>query len=169
MFRGEQLNPTEKRAVLHVALRMKETESLVVPGLEKEGDAVKNVHDVLKRIQAFSEEVRKGNVKGYSGKVLKNTLIIGIGGSYLGPEFVFEAMREDPQAKKDAEGRKLKFLANVDPIDFHRAMDGMDIEETLVVINSKTFTTAETMLNAQTVKNHIIEHYKAKHPEVTNQ
>jgi len=107
-------------------------------------------------------------VKGYSGKDLKNTLVIGIGGSYLGPEFVFEAMRQDSGCRAAAEGRTLKFLANVDPIDFHRAMEGLDIEETLVVINSKTFTTAETMLNAATVKNHIIEHYKAKYPDVAN-
>jgi glucose-6-phosphate isomerase len=77
-------------------------------------------------------------------------------------------MREDSTAKKDAESRRLKFLANVDPIDFYRAMDDLDIEETLVVINSKTFTTAETMLNAATVKNYIIEHYKKTHPDVSN-
>ena len=123
---------------------------------------------MLKRIHAFSDDVRQGMVKGYSGKSLRNTVVIGIGGSYLGPEFVFEAMREDAACKKAAAGRTLKFLANVDPIDFHRAMEGLDIEETLVVINSKTFTTAETMLNAATVKNHIIEHYRAKHPEVQN-
>lgn len=92
-------------------------------------------------------------------------MIIGIGGSYLGPEFVFEALRQDETSKKAAEGRRLKFLANVDPIDFNRAMEGFDIEETLVVINSKTFTTAETMLNAKTVRQHIINHYKSKYPE----
>ena len=104
-------------------------------------------------------------MKGFSGRDLKNTLIIGIGGSYLGPEFVFEALRTDESSSKAATGRKLKFLANVDPIDFHRAMDGLDIEETLVVINSKTFTTAETMLNARTVRNYIIEHYSKTNPE----
>jgi len=83
-------------------------------------------------------------------------LVIGIGGSYLGPEFVFEALKTDAESKKVADGRKLKFLANVDPIDFSRAIEDIDIEETLVVINSKTFTTAETMLNAKTVRNYII-------------
>jgi len=113
----------------------------------------------------FSEKVRTGEVRGFSGKLLKNTLVIGIGGSYLGPEFVFEALKTDDASRKAAEGRKLRFLANVDPIDFARAMEGFDIEETLVVINSKTFTTAETMLNARTVRSFIIDHYSKLHPK----
>lgn len=117
MFSGQKINNTEKRSVLHVALRMMEGESLVVPE-SSEGDAVKNVHSILHRMRAFSEEVRTGAVKGYSGKQLHNTLVIGIGGSYLGPEFVFEALRTDAESMKGAAGRKLKFLANVDPIDF---------------------------------------------------
>jgi len=164
MFRGDKINNTEKRSVLHVALRMREDESLVVPESD-EGDAVKNVHAVLKRIHEFSEKVRVGALKGYSGHVLKNTLVIGIGGSYLGPEFVFEALKTDKQSSKGAQGRRLKFLANVDPIDFARAFsEDFNIEDTLVVINSKTFTTAETMLNAKTVRNHIIQHYSAIYP-----
>ena len=157
MFNGVKINNTEKRSVLHVALRMNETESLVVD--ETEGDVVKNVHGVLKRINEFSKKIRLGEQRGYSGKQLKNTLAIGIGGSYLGPEFVFEALKTDQTSRKGAEGRNLKFLANVDPIDFARAMEGFDIEETLVVIVSKTFTTAETMLNARTVRSFIIDHY----------
>jgi len=136
----------------------------VVPE-SSEGDAVKNVHAILHRMREFSEEIRSGAVKGYSGKSLHTTLVIGIGGSYLGPEFVFEALKTDAESKKGAEGRKLKFLANVDPIDFSRAVEDIDIEETLVVINSKTFTTAETMLNAKTVRNFIIEHYTKKYPD----
>lgn len=143
---------------------MLESESLVVPE-STEGDAVKNVHQVLHRMREFAEQVRTGVVKGYSGKPLHNTLVIGIGGSYLGPEFVFEALRTDSESKKGSEGRKLKFLANVDPIDFHRAMTDLDIEETLVVINSKTFTTAETMLNARTVRNYIVDHYSKNYPD----
>lgn len=112
----------------------------------------------------FSVKVRAGEERGFSGKLLTNTLVIGIGGSYLGPEFVFEALKTDDASSKAAEGRKLRFLANVDPIDFARAMDGFDIEETLVVINSKTFTTAETMLNARTVRNYIIDHYSKLYP-----
>ena len=162
LFQGKKINVTEKRSVLHVALRMSAEQTLVT----EEGDVVKNVHEVLNRIKAFSEQVRSNQVKGYSGKDLKNTLVIGIGGSYLGPEFVFEALRQDHESKAAAQGRNLRFLANVDPIDFHRALQDWDIEETLVVINSKTFTTAETILNAQTVKNYIIEHYKKTHPDV---
>jgi glucose-6-phosphate isomerase len=143
---------------------MREDESLIVPDSE-EGDAVKNVHEVLKRIKEFSDNIRNHTIKGYTGKNLVNTLVIGIGGSYLGPEFVFEALKQDDASKKAAAGRRLKFLANVDPVDFHRAMEDLDIEETLVVINSKTFTTAETMLNAKTVRNYIIEHYKKTHPQ----
>jgi len=93
MFNGVKINNTEKRSVLHVALRMNETESLVVD--ETEGDVVKNVHGVLKRINEFSKKIRLGEQRGYSGKLLKNTLAIGIGGSYLGPEFVFEALKTD--------------------------------------------------------------------------
>lgn len=160
MFNGEIINKTEKRAVLHVALRMKKDEVV-----KNDPEAVKNVHEVLERIKDFSNQVRSKEVKGYSGKALSTIIVIGIGGSYLGPEFVFEAMKFDNESKKASTGMKLKFLANVDPIDFHRAISDIDIEETLVVINSKTFTTAETMLNARTLKNYIIEHYKGKYPE----
>jgi glucose-6-phosphate isomerase len=144
---------------------MNEDESLIVPD-STEGDAVKNVHAVLKRINAFSDEVRSGAFKGYSGKTLTNTLVIGIGGSYLGPEFVFEALKTDKKSSQSAQGRRLKFLANVDPIDFARAFsDDFDVESTLVVINSKTFTTAETILNAKTVRNYLITYYANKYPE----
>ena len=167
MFAGKRINNSENRSVLHVALRMRPDESLVVEG-STEGDVVENVHEVLNRMHQFSEKVRSGQVAGYSGKPLVNTLVIGIGGSYLGPEFVFEALRQDETSKKAAEGRRLRFVANVDPIDFARAFDGFDLEETLVVINSKTFTTAETILNAQTVKDHIINYYKAKNPDLVD-
>ena len=82
----------------------------------------------------------------------------------MGPEFVYEALRFDDTCRKASEGMRLKFLANVDPIDFQRSISDVDIEETLVVIVSKTFTTAETMLNARTMKNFIIDHYKTKYP-----
>lgn len=169
MFSGKKINNTEGRSVLHVALRMNEDESLIVPD-STEGDAVKNVHAVLKRIHGFSEKIRSEELKGFSGKALKNTLVIGIGGSYLGPEFVFEALKTDKSSSKAASGRRLKFLANVDPIDFARAFsDDFDVEETLVVVNSKTFTTAETILNAKTVRNYLINHYTKKYPEEKDQ
>jgi len=98
----------------------------------------------------------------YSGQKLKNVCAIGIGGSFLGPEFVYEALRYDPACKAASSGYNLKFLANVDPTDFFRAVEGLDVEETLFIIVSKTFTTAETMLNARTCKNHIKEAYKSK-------
>jgi glucose-6-phosphate isomerase len=85
---------------------------------------------------------------------------IGIGGSALGPEFIFEALQKDKECMESSNGRNLKFLANVDPIDFHRATDGLDVEETLFVIVSKTFTTAETMLNARSCRDLILKHYK---------
>ena len=96
--------------------------------------------------------MRSGQWIGATGKPLTTILSIGIGGSFLGPEFVFEALRTDPVASVEARGRTLRFLANVDPVDVARALTGLDAETTLVVIVSKTFTTAETMLNARTVK-----------------
>lgn len=97
---------------------------------------------------------------------MKNIVAIGIGGSFLGPEFVFEALRHDPVCKAASVGKgmQLKFLANVDPIDFFRATDGLNVEETLFVIISKTMTTAETMLNARTCRKHILDYYATAQP-----
>jgi glucose-6-phosphate isomerase len=106
------------------------------------------VHGVLDGIRRFSDQVRSGKLKGATGKKLTDVVTIGIGGSYLGPEFVAEALRTDPACAKAAVGRRLRFLANVDPIDVARALDGLDPATTLAVVVSKTFTTAETMLNA---------------------
>lgn len=86
--------------------------------------------------------------------------MIGIGGSYLSIEFVYEALRSHPDVKKAADGRKIRFLANVDPIDLDRALENLDLERTLFVINSKTFTTAETMLNARSCRNILLQHYR---------
>lgn len=121
---------------------------------------------MLNRIAGFSAKVRTGSFAGFTGKRLKNIVAIGIGGSFLGPEFVFEALRHDPVCKAASaeKGMQLKFLANVDPIDFFRATDGLDVEETLFVIVSKTFTTAETMLNARTCRKHILDYYTKAHP-----
>jgi glucose-6-phosphate isomerase len=152
MFAGERINTTEDRAVLHVALRAPKGESIVVDGVH----VVDEVHAVLDQIKAFSEEVRSGRWRGATGKPLTDVVSIGIGGSYLGPEFVAEALRTDPDCARDAEGRRLRFLANVDPIDVARALEGLDPETTLVVVVSKTFTTAETMLNARTVRDWLV-------------
>ena len=156
MFAGEKINPTEGRSVLHTALRREASETLVVDGK----NVVEDVHAVLNQIQAFSVKMRSEPL--YSGKKLKNIVAIGIGGSFLGPEFVFEALKFEPTCKAASASYNLKFLANVDPTDFFRATEGLDVEETLFIIVSKTFTTAETMLNARTCKNHIFEAYKAK-------
>lgn len=99
-------------------------------------------------------------MQGYTAKKLKNIVAIGIGGSFLGPEFVFEALRFDKTCHEASSGMTLKFLANVDPIDFYRATEGLNVEETLFIIVSKTFTTAETMLNARTCRKHILDYYK---------
>ena len=98
---------------------------------------------------------------GATGKPLTNVVAIGIGGSYLGPEFVFEALKTESVAAKEATGRSLRFLANVDPVDVSRALSGLDAESTLVIVISKTFTTAETMLNARTLKKWLVENVPA--------
>jgi glucose-6-phosphate isomerase len=134
MFRGDTVNVTENRAARHVALRA--------------SPAIPEVAGVKAQIREFSEKVRSGEYVGATGKKFKTVLCIGIGGSYLGPEFVYEALRTQyPQDE-----RQLRFLANVDPIDVARSLVNVNLETTLVVIISKTFTTAETMLNAKSVK-----------------
>ncbi|KAF1793119.1 Phosphoglucose isomerase, C-terminal [Phytophthora cactorum] len=150
---GEHVNATEDRAVMHMALRAPKTEKILVDG----HDVVPDVHEVLDAIRAFSTNVRDGKFVGATGKKLKNVISIGIGGSYLGPEFVFEALRHESVAKAAAEGRNLRFLANVDPVDVARATSGLNPEETLVVVVSKTFTTAETMLNARTLRKWLVD------------
>merc|ERR1719326_69184 len=120
-------------------------------------DVVPEVWSVLDAIKSFSDKVRSGEWKGHTGKPLTDVVCIGIGGSYLGVDFVFEALKTDPKAAEKANGRGLRFLANVDPIDVKRALTGLSAETTLVVVVSKTFTTAETMLNARTVKSWLIK------------
>lgn len=153
MFAGEKLNTTENRAVLHVALRAPSSTSILVDG----ENVVPAVHEVLSSIRDFSNRVRSGEWLGATGKKLVDVIAIGIGGSYLGPEFVYEALRSDPDASATAEGRRLRFLANVDPVDSVRARQDLDPETTLVVVISKTFTTSETMLNARTLRAWIVD------------
>jgi glucose-6-phosphate isomerase len=153
MFAGQRINTTEDRAVLHVALRLPAGSSLVVDGV----DVVPEVQGVLERIGRFAEAVRSGEYRGATGERLTDVVAIGIGGSYLGPECVAEAWRTEPGCAAAAEGRRLRFLANVDPIDVARALEGLEPARTLVVVISKTFTTAETMLNARTVRSWLIE------------
>jgi glucose-6-phosphate isomerase len=157
MAEGKVVNKTEKRAVLHMALRAAKGDQIMCGG----EDVVKEVHVVLDRVWAFSDAVRSGAHLGATGSKIDLVISIGIGGSYLGPEFVFEALRTDAAAARAAEGRQLRFLANVDPVDVARALHGVALERTLVVIVSKTFTTAETMLNARTLKRALLECAKA--------
>ncbi len=148
MASGKKINTTENRAVLHIALRADKRQRIMLDG----ENVVADVHNVLNKIKTFSDQVRSGKWKGATGKKLTDVVAIGIGGSYLGPEFVYEALRTDPTATKAAKGRRLRFLANVDPIDVQRALGELNPATTLVVVISKTFTTAETMLNAKTVR-----------------
>lgn len=148
MFNGERINETEDRSVLHVATRAPRDHTVLVEGR----NVVPDVHNVLDKIRDFSEKVRNGEWLGATGKPLKDVVAIGIGGSYLGPLFVHTALKNEGFASQRAAGRRLRFLANVDPVDVARALNGLEPESTLVVVVSKTFTTAETMLNARTVR-----------------
>ncbi|CAN1163666.1 Glucose-6-phosphate isomerase, cytosolic [Linum perenne] len=148
MFNGDHINSTENRSVLHVALRA--PRDAVIKGDGK--NVVPDVWNVLDQIKDFSEKVRNGSWVGATGKPLTDVISVGIGGSFLGPLFVHTALQTDPEASKQAKGRQLRFLANVDPIDVARNITGLNPETTLVVVVSKTFTTAETMLNARTLR-----------------
>ena len=143
MFRGERINVSENRSVLHVALRMPREASLVLDGV----DVVAQVHDVLDRMGVFAERVRSGEWKGHTGKPIRNIVNIGIGGSDLGPVMAYDALRSYSQ-------RELTFLfvSNVDATDFVEATRDLRAEETLFVISSKTFTTLETLTNATSAR-----------------
>ncbi len=143
MFRGDRINVSENRSVLHVALRMPRDRSLVVDGV----DVVKEVHGVLDRMAAFCEKVRSGEWKGQTGKPIRNVINIGIGGSDLGPVMAYEALRH--YSKRDM---SFRFVSNVDGTDFVECTRDLDPDETLFIISSKTFTTLETMTNAHTAR-----------------
>jgi len=162
MRSGEHINNTENRAVGHPALRAPKGSNIIIDGK----NVVDDVQAVLDKINLFSDDVRNGKWKGVTGEKLKTVVAIGIGGSFLGPEFVFEALKTDKKAAEAAKGRVLRFLANVDPVDVSRALEGLNPAETLVIIVSKTFTTAETMLNARTVKDWLETYRAEKLPSV---
>ena len=157
MRSGAKINSTEGRSVLHHALRMPKGYDYARHNPTDGASVLSDVHSVRDAIEAFVAKVRSGEHVGSTGKPLKNYVCIGIGGSQLGPEFVAEALRADSTAAAASEGRTLRFLANVDPVDFELCTRDLDPEETLVVVISKTFTTAETMLNARTAKRWIID------------
>lgn len=163
MFNGDITNTCERRSVLHTALRLPKTESLIVNGV----DVVKSVHEVLEKIKTYSTKIRNGDIKGFSGKRLTKIIAIGIGGSYLGTDFVYNALKSHKTYNALSEGFELKFIANVCPVDFHNAVKNVNVEETLVIVVSKTFTTAETMLNSRNMKQWVIEEYKKINPQLT--
>ena len=149
MVSGEKINFTEERAVLHTALRTSRDHP---PVIVDDVDVIQEVHQVLDQIKAFTDGVRSGEILGYTRKRIRNIVSVGIGGSYLGPEFLHEVLKTEPEGINSALGYSLRFLSNVDPVDVERTCADLDPEETLIVIVSKTFTTAETMLNARTMR-----------------
>ncbi|SOS81187.1 glucose-6-phosphate isomerase [Plasmodium sp. gorilla clade G1] len=168
-FMGEKVNMTENRSVLHTALRIPiekiNTHKIIIDNK----NVLEDVHGVLKKIEKYSDDIRNGVIKTCKNTKFKNVICIGIGGSYLGTEFVYEAMKyyyynmELNKNEKDQVNNfnnnydqdnvfNVRFLANVDPNDVNRAIQNLDQYDTLVIIISKTFTTAETMLNARSIK-----------------
>ncbi len=148
MFSGQKINITEKRAVLHVALRAPKGQTILVDG----EDVVPKVHEVLDRMSAFSDRVRSGEWKGQTGKRIKNVINIGIGGSDLGPVMAYEALKHYSDRTMT-----FRFVSNVDSTDFAEAVQDLDAAETLFIVSSKTFTTLETMTNAHTARAWLLE------------
>jgi glucose-6-phosphate isomerase len=143
MFRGDRINVSEDRSVLHVALRMPRGTTLVVDGV----DVVAEVHTVLDRMADFADRVRSGAWMGHAGKPIRNIVNIGIGGSDLGPVMAYEALRH--YTRRDL---TFRFVSNVDSTDFAEATRDLAADETLFIVSSKTFTTLETMTNARTAR-----------------
>src|SRR5580693_7539893 len=147
MFRGEHINVSENRAVLHVALRTPATASLVVDG----EDVIPDVHEVLGRMGELATKVRSGEFKGFTGKSIKNFINIGIGGSDLGPVMAYEALRH-----YSARNLTFRFVSNVDATDFVEATRDLNADETLFIISSKTFGTLETLANARSARDWVV-------------
>lgn len=143
MFRGDKINITEKRAVLHVALRAPKTAAIEVDG----HNVVPDVHEVFDKMSAFAKKVRDGQWKGHTGKPIKNVVNIGIGGSDLGPVMAYEALKH--VSRRDM---TFRFVSNVDGTDFAEAVRDLAGDETLFIVSSKTFTTLETMTNANSAR-----------------
>ncbi len=143
MFSGARINVSERRSVLHVALRMPKGSSLIVEGV----DVVSQVHQVLDRMASFTEQVRSGAWLGFTGRAITTVVNIGIGGSDLGPVMAYEALR----AYSDR-GLDFRFVSNIDPTDFYEATRDLDPAQTLFIVSSKTFTTLETMSNAHAAR-----------------
>ena len=147
MFRGDKINVSENRSVLHVALRMPKGTSLVVDGV----DVVAEVHEVLDRMAAFANRIRSGDWKGHTGKPIRNVINVGIGGSDLGPVMAYEALRHYSDRNLT-----FRFVSNVDSTDFAEATHDLAAEETLFIISSKTFGTLETLTNATSARDWVV-------------
>ncbi|MFG3286834.1 glucose-6-phosphate isomerase [Streptomyces sp. NPDC048111] len=152
MFRGEKINTTEDRAVLHTALRAPRDAVIEVDG----ENVVPGVHEVLDKMAAFSDKVRSGEWTGHTGKRIKNVVNIGIGGSDLGPAMAYEALRSFTDRELT-----VRFVSNVDGADLHEAVRDLDAAETLFIIASKTFTTIETITNATSARDWLLTELKA--------
>ncbi|MGE5839255.1 MAG: glucose-6-phosphate isomerase [Deltaproteobacteria bacterium] len=148
MFSGEKINVTEKRAVLHVALRAPKGTSIIVDG----ENVVPQVHAVLDKMGDFTRRVRSGEWKGHTGKRIKNVVNIGIGGSDLGPVMAYEALKHYSDRTMT-----FRFVSNIDGTDFAEAVQDLDRAETLFIVSSKTFTTLETMTNAETARDWLLK------------
>src|SRR4029077_13068829 len=153
MFRGDKINITENRAVLHVALRAPRTAAFDVDNK----NVVPDVHAVLDKMAAFAKRVRDGSWKGHTGKPIKNVVNIGIGGSDLGPVMAYEALRH--VSRRDM---TFRFVSNIDGTDFAEAVHDLSADETLFIVASKTFTTLETMTNASTAREWCLRALPAK-------
>ena len=149
MFHGKEINVSEKRAVLHVALRAPRDEAIIYNGR----NIVPDVHAVLDRMAQFSDRVRNGDWKGYSGRRIRNVINIGIGGSDLGPVMAYEALKHFSDRSMT-----FRFVSNVDGTDFVEAVRDLEPAETLFIISSKTFTTLETMTNALSAREWMLTH-----------
>ncbi len=147
MFRGDKINVSEHRSVLHVALRMPKGSSLVVDGV----DVVAEVHEVLDRMASFADRIRSGEWQGYTGKPIRNVINVGIGGSDLGPVMAYEALRY--YSRRDL---TFRFVSNVDSTDFVEATRDLSADETLFIISSKTFGTLETLTNAHSARDWVV-------------
>src|SRR6476620_1594416 len=148
MFRGEKINTTEKRAVLHVALRAPKNATILLDGK----NVVPAAHDVLDKMATFSNRIRSGEWVGHTGKRIRNIINIGIGGSDLGPVMAYEALRHYTDRSLT-----FRFVSNIDETDFVEATHDLDPAETLFIVSSKTFTTLETMTNAQTARDWLLK------------
>jgi len=153
MFTGEKINRTEDRAALHTALRAPRSAKVLMDG----EDVMPGIHEVLDRMEAFSDKIRSGDWKGYTGKPIRNIVNIGIGGSDLGPVMAYEALK--PYSQRNL---TLRFVSNVDGTHIAEAVRDLNADETLFIVASKTFTTQETMTNAETARKWLLDALKDK-------